>query len=179
MVFGACPGLSFTSPPSSQWVGPGEPLQGAAYAVQKAAVFPPRKKKRLLQPLLPAKLRFPLLAISNSKAVFVAKLLPLPLNPGNSDVGGGWFLILPSNHPVQELPSPLCLPSFKVSHTAKQNRADPGRDQRTQGGRERKGKKIQADGLSSLVSMEKSASRMLSKPVNTPKPNESKTCFRN
>lgn len=46
MVFGACPGLSFTSPPSSQWVGPGEPLQGAAYAVQKAAVFPPRKKKK-------------------------------------------------------------------------------------------------------------------------------------
>lgn len=46
MVFGACPVLSFTSPPSSQWVGPGEPLQGAAYAVQKAAVFPPRKKKK-------------------------------------------------------------------------------------------------------------------------------------
>lgn len=90
MVFGACPVLSFTSPPSSQWVGLGEPLQGAAYAVQKAAVFPPRKKKkRLLQPLLPAKLRFPLLAISNSKAVFVAKLLPPPLNPGNSNVGSG------------------------------------------------------------------------------------------
>lgn len=46
MVFGACPVLSFTSPPSSQWVGLGEPLQGAAYAVQKAAVFPPRKKKK-------------------------------------------------------------------------------------------------------------------------------------
>lgn len=89
MVFGACPVLSFTSPPSSQWVGPGEPLQGAAYAVQKAAVFPPRKKKRLLQPLLQAKFRFPLLAISNSKAVFAAKLLPLPLIPGNSNVGGG------------------------------------------------------------------------------------------
>ena len=50
MVFGACPGLSFTSPPSSQWVGPGEPLQGAAYAVQKAAVFPPRKKKGCFNP---------------------------------------------------------------------------------------------------------------------------------
>nr|XP_055239233.1 uncharacterized protein LOC129532669 [Gorilla gorilla gorilla] len=46
MVFGACPVLSFTSPPSSRWVEPREPLQGAAYAVQKAAVFPPRKKKK-------------------------------------------------------------------------------------------------------------------------------------
>lgn len=42
-----------------------------------------------------------------------------------------------------------------------------------------KGEKIQADGLSSLVRMEKSVSRMLSKPVNTLKPNESETCFRN
>ena len=62
--------------------------QGAASAAQKAAVSPPRKK-RLLQPLPPAKLRFPLLAISESRAVFVAQLLPLPLNPGSSNVGGG------------------------------------------------------------------------------------------
>nr|XP_021522118.1 uncharacterized protein LOC110567295 [Aotus nancymaae] len=50
MVFGACPVLSFTSPPSSRWVEPREPLQGAAYAVQKAAVFPPRKKKGCFNP---------------------------------------------------------------------------------------------------------------------------------
>ncbi|CAK6435710.1 unnamed protein product [Pipistrellus nathusii] len=46
MVIRACPVLSFTSPPSSRWVEPREPLQGAAYAVQKAAVFPPRRKKK-------------------------------------------------------------------------------------------------------------------------------------
>nr|XP_044611332.1 uncharacterized protein LOC123279712 [Equus asinus] len=76
--------------------------------------FLQEKKKRLLQPLLQAKFRFPLLAISNSKAIFAAKLLPLELNPGNSDAGGELFLILPSIYPTQELPSFLFLPSFKI-----------------------------------------------------------------
>lgn len=142
MVFRVCPVLSFTSPPSSRWVEPREPLQGAAYAVQKAAVFPPRKKKkRLLQPLLQAKFRFPLLAISNSKAIFTAKLLPLELNPGNSDAGGGLFLILPSIYSTEELLSFLFLPSLKVSHGAKRKTEDHGREEKDEERKEEKGKK--------------------------------------
>ena len=74
--------------PASGW-DPESPSREQRTQSRRLQSFLQEKKKRLLQPLLPAKLRFPLLAISNSKAVFVAKLLPLPLNPGNSDVGGG------------------------------------------------------------------------------------------
>ncbi|XP_036742090.2 uncharacterized protein LOC118912767 isoform X2 [Manis pentadactyla] len=115
MVFGACPVLSFTSPPSSRWVEPREPLQGAAYAVQKAAVFPPRKKKIIKAASAPAARKVPIPSAgylekqsdSRSEAVAAAT------EPGNSNAGGGLFLILPSIYPAQELPSLLFLPSFK------------------------------------------------------------------
>ena len=83
--------LSFHSRPllpASGW-DPESPSGSSVCSPEGCSLSSKKKKKRLLQPLLPAKLRFPLLAISNSKAVFVAKLLPLPLNPGNSNVGGG------------------------------------------------------------------------------------------
>ena len=46
MVFGACPVLSFTSPPSSQWVGPGEPLREQRMQSRRLQSFLQEKKKK-------------------------------------------------------------------------------------------------------------------------------------
>lgn len=165
MVFGACPVLSFTSPPSSRWVEPREPLQGAAYAVQKAAVFPPRKKKIIKAASAPAARKVPIPSAgylekqsdSRSEAVAAAT------EPGNSNAGGGLFLILPSIYPAQELPSLLFLPSFKVSHSAEQNTEEQGREGRTEGGKTRRGKELRQRDYPCWVNG-KSASRDAFKP---------------
>ena len=153
--------------------------QGAASAAQKAAVSPPRKK-RLLQPLPPAKLRFPLLAISESRAVFVAQLLPLPLNPGSSNVGGGWFLTLPSIHPTQEHESPFAalLAKFQGKPHCETKHGRPWEGPEDAG---RKGEKGGKPGRRTELAGENGEKCVPDafKSVNTLKPNGSETCFRN
>lgn len=155
-MFGARPVLSFTPLlPAGGWNR--ESLSREQRTQSRRLQYflqEKKKKKSLLQPLLQAKFRFPLLAISNSKAIFAAKLLPLELNLGNSDAGGGLFLILPSIYPITRAAFFFFLPSCKVSHTAKQNTEDHGREERTKGGRKRE-TKIQAEGQPLLVKMEK------------------------
>lgn len=110
----SCPFIHF---PSFQPVGGTERASpGSSVRSPEGCSISSKKKKIIKAASAPAARKVPIPSAgylekqsdSRSEAVAAAT------EPGNSNAGGGLFLILPSIYPAQELPSLLFLPSFKV-----------------------------------------------------------------
>lgn len=159
----SCPFIHF---PSFQPVGGTERASpGSSVRSPEGCSISSKKKKIIKAASAPAARKVPIPSAgylekqsdSRSEAVAAAT------EPGNSNAGGGLFLILPSIYPAQELPSLLFLPSFKVSHSAEQNTEEQGREGRTEGGKTRRGKELRQRDYPCWVNG-KSASRDAFKP---------------
>ena len=111
-----------------------------------------RKKKKPASTPAASKVLIPSAGYLEQQSNFCSKAAAAGTEPRELKFGR-WIISYPSLHLPHTRAAFFFLPSGKVSHTAKANTEDHGREERTKGGRKRK-TKIKADGRPVLVKME-------------------------